>query len=200
MLQLLPVRQFPHGVLTLAEILDKVIIENILHTHSRISVHRSNGSILHNLITVGQRPGSGYTLNNVTSAVLYKIIHYFMENPINEKTVLKYPVADIDVSDTSFRLRNNKFTYLFPPQPPMQTVYTNCGIAIKDYYGDRGVNELNFSVGALITNIQNKTGEWAVGDHRGDKQKYFRPDHVRLLRKDELTYVKDLVSDIFTVS
>ena len=63
-----------------------------------IHINRSNGSILHNLVTVSQRPASGYTLNNVSSTVLYKIIHYFMENPINEKTVLKYPVSDIDVS------------------------------------------------------------------------------------------------------
>ena len=39
----------------------------------------------------------GYTLNNVTSHVLYKIIHYFMENPINGSTVLKYPVPDAEV-------------------------------------------------------------------------------------------------------
>ena len=59
--------------------------------------HRSNGSILHNLIVASQHPGVGYTLNNVTSHVLYKIIHYFMENPINGNTVLKYPVPDAEV-------------------------------------------------------------------------------------------------------
>lgn len=60
--------------------------------------YRSNGSILHNLVVATQRPASGYTLNNVTSPVLYKLIHYFMENPINDTTVLKYPVEDQDVS------------------------------------------------------------------------------------------------------
>ncbi len=59
---------------------------------------RSNGSILHNLIVATQRPSPGYTLNNVTAPVLYKLIHYFMENPINGSTVLKYAVEDRDVS------------------------------------------------------------------------------------------------------
>lgn len=76
---------------------------------------RSNGSILHNLIVATQRPASGYTLNNVTSPVLYKLIHYFMENPINDTTVLKYPVEDQDVSFIAevFR-RNVEITPFFP--------------------------------------------------------------------------------------
>ena len=63
-----------------------------------LSLLRSNGSILHNLIVTTQRPTSGYSLNNVTAPVLYKLIHYFMENPINGSTVLKHPVEDRDVS------------------------------------------------------------------------------------------------------
>ena len=59
--------------------------------------------------------------------------------------------------------------------------------------GDREKNELTFTVGALVTNVHNKSAEWAIGDHRGDKQKYFRPDHVQLLTKDELAYVNELV-------
>ena len=62
------------------------------------TLSRSNGSILHNLVVYSQRPTSGYTLNHVTSQVLYKVIHYFMENPINDKTVLTYPVPDRNVS------------------------------------------------------------------------------------------------------
>ena len=62
-----------------------------------MSRYRSNGSILHNLILAAQRPTMGYTLNNVNSPVLYKLIHYFMENPINGSTVLKFPVEE-DVS------------------------------------------------------------------------------------------------------
>ena len=54
---------------------------------------------MHNLIVYTNRSNNGgYTLNNVTSQVLYKVIHYFMENPISEKTVLKYPVPDRSVS------------------------------------------------------------------------------------------------------
>ena len=60
--------------------------------------------------------------------------------------------------------------------------------------GDRERNELNFTMGALVTNVQNKSAEWAIGDHRGDKQKYFRPDHIQLLTRDELAYINDLVS------
>ena len=77
----------------------------------------------------------------------------------------------------------------------LQPIYTNCGIAIKDWIGDRERNELMFTVGALITNIHNKSAEWAIGDHRGDKQKYFRPNHIQLLTKDELAYINDLVRE-----
>ena len=59
--------------------------------------------------------------------------------------------------------------------------------------GDRERNELNFTMGSLVTNVQNKSAEWAIGDHRGDKQKYFRPDHIQLLTRDELAYINDLV-------
>ncbi len=75
------------------------------HTHTHTHTHfRSNGSILHNLIVSTQRPNAGYSLNNVAAPVLYKLIHYYMENPINGTTVLKYPVDDRDVSATK-----NKF-------------------------------------------------------------------------------------------
>lgn len=39
----------------------------------------------------------GYNLAGVTAPVLYKLIHYFMENPIHGETVLQYPVEE-DVS------------------------------------------------------------------------------------------------------
>ncbi len=67
--------------------------------HLSLSIlSRSEGSIHHNLIVATQRPNPGFTLNNITSQVLYKVIHYFMENPINGNTVLKHPVQDRDVS------------------------------------------------------------------------------------------------------
>lgn len=58
---------------------------------------RSNGSILHNLV-YSHKTNSGYTLNHVTSQFLYKVVHYFMENPINGQTILRYPVVDRTVS------------------------------------------------------------------------------------------------------
>jgi hypothetical protein len=63
-----------------------------------IVAFRSGSSILHNLIVATQRPNAGYSLNGLNTLVLYKLIHYFMENPIHGTTVLKYPVEDKDVS------------------------------------------------------------------------------------------------------
>lgn len=57
-----------------------------------------DGSIQEHLIISTQRPTPAFTLNGVSAPVLYKLIHYFMENPIVGSTVLKYPVADPDVS------------------------------------------------------------------------------------------------------
>lgn len=133
-----------------------------------IVAYRSNGSILHNLIVYTNQSNGGYTLNNVTSQVLYKVIHYFMENPINGKTVLRFPVPDR--SSTS----------------------TNSGLALQDWLGDREMNELNFTYGALVQNVQAKTNEWSLGDHRGDKQKYFKRDRVRLLTRDELAFIDNV--------
>ena len=59
------------------------------------------------------------------------------------------------------------------------------------------MNELHFHYGALVTNIQDKTKEWSLGDHRGDKQKYFKRSHVRLLTRDELAYINEMVSFLF---
>ena len=33
-----------------------------------------------------------------------------------------------------------------------------------------------------------------IGDHRGDRQKFFATKHVKLLTKDELAYISELVS------
>lgn len=63
-----------------------------------LSLCRSNGSIVHSLVMATQHPRPGYTLNKVTAPVLYKLVHYFMENPINGTTVLRYPVEEKDVS------------------------------------------------------------------------------------------------------
>lgn len=71
---------------------------------------------------------------------------------------------------------------------------TNCGIACKDFLGDREMNELRFTYGALITDIQDKTIEWSLGNHRGDRQKYFKRSYVRLLTIQELEFVRELVS------
>lgn len=56
-----------------------------------------DGSTQEHLIISTQRPTPAFTLNGISAPVLYKLIHYFMENPIVGSTVLKYPVADPDV-------------------------------------------------------------------------------------------------------
>lgn len=45
-----------------------------------------------------QRSSHGYTLNGVTAPVLYKLIHYFIENPIHSNTVLQSP-PNVVISD-----------------------------------------------------------------------------------------------------
>ena len=67
--------------------------------YNYINFHnRSGGNIVHASIMTSQRPSHGYTLNGVSAPVLYKLIHYYMENPIHGNTVLQYPVEDKDVS------------------------------------------------------------------------------------------------------
>ena len=44
-----------------------------------------------------QRPNVGYMLHSVVTPVLYKLVHYFMENPIRENTVLKHPIEEVEV-------------------------------------------------------------------------------------------------------
>jgi len=61
---------------------------------------RSGGTVHEHLIVSTQRPAPAFTLNGITAPVLYKLVHYFMENPIMDSTVLKYPVPDPDVSHT----------------------------------------------------------------------------------------------------
>lgn len=56
-----------------------------------------DGSTQEHLIVSTQRPSPAFSLNGVSAPVLYKLIHYFMENPLVGSTVLKYPVADPDV-------------------------------------------------------------------------------------------------------
>lgn len=46
----------------------------------------------------GQRSSNAFTLNGVSAPVLYKLIHYFMENPITEDIPLMYPIEDKHVS------------------------------------------------------------------------------------------------------
>ena len=72
-----------------------MLVHNMcIHTHT----HRYKGDTKHSLIMATTRPSSGYTLNGVVAPVLYKLINYYMENPIEGDVVLKYPVKDKDVS------------------------------------------------------------------------------------------------------
>jgi hypothetical protein len=83
----------------------------------------------------------------------------------------------------------------------LQPISSNCGIALEEFVGDKDMNQLTFPCGALLRNIQVKNHEWAIGDHRGDKQKHFRSDHVRLLTREELAFVnKQVIKIIGTAS
>ena len=78
---------------------------------------------------------------------------------------------------------------------PLQPATSNCGMAVCEWDGQRSRNELQFRVGALITNISQKCAEWCVGDYRGDKQKFFKANCVRLLTRDEVAYISNLRSN-----
>ena len=77
---------------------------------------------------------------------------------------------------------------------------SNTGIAIKDFFGDRDAKELNFTYGALITNIQLESKDRLMGDHRGDRQMFFKKDHIRMLSQQELEFVKEMVRSVFNFS
>jgi len=79
-----------------------------------------DGTVQEHLIISTQRPTPAFTLNGVSAPVLYKLIHYFMENPIVGSTVLKYPVADPEVSHIWLIIGYFILYYLF--SLPAQTV------------------------------------------------------------------------------
>ncbi len=64
--------------------------------------------VRHAAIPVTTRVGIlGYSLATIFSPVLYKVVHYFMENPIHDDTVLKYPVEEIIVSCDNYCIAGN---------------------------------------------------------------------------------------------
>ena len=65
-----------------------------------------DGSVQEHLIVSMQRPTPAFSLNGISAPVLYKLIHYFMENPVVGSTVLKYPVADPDVSHVRLTVKH----------------------------------------------------------------------------------------------
>lgn len=67
-------------------------------TMSSLLFYRSGDNIVHVSIMSTQRSSHGYTLNGVTAPILYKLIHYFMENPIYADTFLHHSSHDKDVS------------------------------------------------------------------------------------------------------
>lgn len=64
------------------------------HLSSALSSCRSEGSIRYAPIMTSNRPSHSYSLNGITAPVLYKLVHYFMENPIHGDTVLQYPLEE----------------------------------------------------------------------------------------------------------
>jgi hypothetical protein len=131
--------------------------------------YRSGSDIYHEDIIATQRPNVGYMLHAVVAPVLYKVVHYFMENPIRDSTVLRYPIEELE-SD-----------------------YSNNAVAIHDYDGS-SENGLNFSVGSLITNVIPKTKDWYIGDFHGNRKRWCPANKVRLLSKEEWSYVMDMRS------
>jgi hypothetical protein len=99
-------------------------------------VYRNNGCVTHAPIMVGPRSSHNLNLYGVSAPVLYKLIHYYMENPIEDDLTLKYPIHYQD------------------------TLSSNCAIACCDTIGDRLKNELSFCKGSLITNISRRSSEW----------------------------------------
>ena len=80
-----------------------------------------------------------------------------------------------------------------------QPLTTNCAVAIRDHHRampGSGEHLLGFSTGSLITSVDTGTSEEGLwrGNHRGDKGMLLPSSHVRLLTKDEMEYVSDLVS------
>ena len=73
---------------------------------------------------------------------------------------------------------------------------SNCAVASEDYTGDCSKNELCFNYGSLITNISRRSVEWCVGDHRGDRQKFFPTNSVWFLSKEELDYINDVKASL----
>ncbi|KAL5466811.1 hypothetical protein EMCRGX_G030961 [Ephydatia muelleri] len=86
-----------------------------------VIAYRYHGDTRHNLIVANQH---SYTLNNVSAPLLYKLIHYFMENPINGETCLKYPIEERETSDISAYTLNSEPTIprrsVVSPQSPVQ--------------------------------------------------------------------------------
>ena len=92
-----------------------------------------------------------------------------------------------------------------------QPLATNCAVALMDHLrltsgGTAALTAtepvLSFSAGSLITNVDTcgcEEGLWR-GDHRGDKGMLLPSSHVRLLTKDEMEFVSDLVSQFSTFS
>lgn len=66
---------------------------------------------------------------------------------------------------------------------------------MPDFRRDSSQQLLGFSAGSLITNITTCRGEEGLwkGDHRGDKEMLLPMSHVRLLTKEEMDFVTDLV-------
>lgn len=82
-----------------------------------VCVCRCGKDICHENIVATQRPNPGYMLNAVTAPVLYKLIHYFMENPIRDDTVLMHPIGEVEVRGSrvganAFVLRGQRIEFL----------------------------------------------------------------------------------------
>ncbi len=65
----------------------------------KIALCRAGDRVQHvQILPTVVRGVRGYTFGNVFSPVVYKIVHYYMENPIQGSTILKYPMKNVNVS------------------------------------------------------------------------------------------------------
>ena len=96
-------------------------------------MNRHHGNTHHNLIVATQQ---GYTLNNVSAPVLYKLIHYFMENPINGETTLKYPIEEREVAVIIIFCTRDIFTIKYHSAPQS----TDAAFAAAQSFSGHGHN------------------------------------------------------------
>ncbi|XP_064390699.1 uncharacterized protein LOC135338483 isoform X2 [Halichondria panicea] len=107
----------------------------------------------------------GYTFGTVFSPVMYKIVHYYMENPIQGSTILKYPMKNVN------------------PVAPV------CGMAMTSSTSPH----LKFPTGSLVTKVRphETDPQRSIGEYNG-KAGSFLTSCLRILSRNEVDYLNTL--------